>query len=414
MNNELFIARRIGSRGGAGGGSVMVRIATAITAVSVAVMVVALAVIFGFKHEITRRMTGLESHVKIFNLNSANELQPLPISLNADLERGVASLPGFVSMAPYAVRGGIIRTDEGMEGVALKGVDSLYDWRFLESVLVRGTVPRPDDSVRYKEVLLSEVTARELRLDVDDRVQMAFMEEGGRMRRDRFRVCGIFSSGFDELDRVTAFTELRNVQRLNGWGADRVSGYEIRIDDVSRLERFKEGIYEVSTGVTVPEGEALQMTDVRSSHRMLFDWLKTHDTNAAVILAVMLLVALLNMTAALLVIVLERRRMIGVLRTLGMSLRSVRRLFLWRAAAVAARGMAWGNAVGLALCALQRWTGALKLDGTGYFLSEVPVQWGPVWWITLNIVTFATIMCVMVLPAAAVARIDPAESMRYQ
>lgn len=414
VNLSLFIARRTARSAPGEKPGVMERIAVVSVALSVGVMILTLAVMMGFKREVSRKITGFAAHATLTDIRSVRSLSPAPVRRSEELEAVIRAAEGFVSMAPYAVRGGIVRTDEAVEGIVLKGVDGSYDWRTFGEWLVEGGLPRVGDSVRTKDILLSRNLARRLRLGVGDRVEMLFVEPGDMPRRDRFKVAGIYSSGMDEMDNTVVMTDLRNVQRLSDWGPELVTGYEIFTGDLAAsgdfARRLDRALFCDESGI----GDNLAVQSVEEQYANIFDWLKAHDVNAAVIIVIMLVVAFFNMTSALLIIVMERTRMIGLLKSLGMRNGPLRRIFLCRAAFIALRGMAWGNGIGLALCLLQQWTGLVKLNAEGYLLSEVPVALGGSWLLLLNVGVLVAIVALLMIPASVVSMIKPTEALRYE
>ena len=414
MNLEFFIARRLDRPSDGGRPGVMVRIAVVAVAVSLAVMILALAVIMGFKREITRKVVGFMAHVEVADLRSLRSLESQPVRLGGELERIIRSVEGFSSLSPYAVRGAIVRTDAGMQGVMPKGVDGQYAWSFLADHLVEGALPRVGDSIRTKDVLIGRAVAGELALAVGDRVEMLFVEPGEAPRRDRFRVSGIYDSGMEEMDRQVAMTDLRNIQRLSGWAPDEVSGYEVRIADFGRVEEFTRRLGRALLYSESEETRNVAALNVRERYPNIFDWLRAHDVNAAVIIIIMTVVALFNMTSALLILVLERTRMIGLLKAMGMTDRSLQRIFLYRALRIIGRGLVWGNLFGLGLLLVQRTFHLVRLDAAGYLLSEVPVAFGWGWWLALNLGVAAVILLLLTVPAYIVSYIRPDESIRYQ
>jgi lipoprotein-releasing system permease protein len=439
LNTELFVARRIGGSGdgsgsgsnsgdGSGGNSgglngaggsggdsrgVMVRIATATTAVAIAVMIVAVAVISGFRKEIAAKITAFAGHLHISALDVGGSLDTAPIRLDSALERDIAALDGFRSITPYSLKSGLVKTDEATQGIVLKGVTADYDMSFFEDCLVSGVLPRIGDSVRHKDILVSADIARMLRLAVDDRVEILFVNEDRPPRRDRFRVSGLYSSGLGEMDSRFVLGDMADVQRLNDWEADRVTGYEIIIDDMARLEQFEAEAFTVA--LRHDRGAPpLVARSVYGDYPQLFDWLATHNVNAAVIITIMIAVALISMVSALLIILLERIRMIGILKTLGMRNGSLRRIFILRSARILVLGLLIGDVAGIGLALTQRYTGFLKLDSSGYFLSSVPIALD-VWWIVaLNVGTLLVILALLVFPTNIIGRITPEKTIRYQ
>ena len=414
MNLAFFIARRRARPTPGNRPGVMERIAVGSVALGVAVMILSLAVVVGFKREVARKMEGLVAHVSVTDIRGVDALDSQPVHRNARLEELIRSPDGFVAMAPYAVKGGIVRTDAAVGEVLLKGGGADYDWSCLREWLVAGELPRVGDSIRTKDVLLARALADRMKLDVGDRVEMLFVEPGELPRRDRFKVSGIYDSGMEEMDRTMVLTDIRNVQRLSDWTADEISGYEIRTRSLAEAEPFARTL---GRTLLYDEGEGtenLAVECVTERYANIFDWLKAHDVNAAVIIVIMLVVAFFNMTSALLILVLERTRMIGLLKAFGMRNRQIRSIFLWRAAFVTLRGLCWGNVVGVGLCLLQRTTHLVKLNSEGYLLSEVPIALDGGWWILLNIGFVAAIVALLVIPTAVVSRIKPEETIRYE
>ena len=414
MNLAFFIARRTAQRTPENKPGVMERIAVISVALSVAVMILAMAVIMGFKQEVSRKVAAFSGHAVVNGVRGVGTLDSDPVRRSARAEELIRTTEGFVSLAPYAVKGGIVRTADAVQGVMLKGVDGDYDWSSFGQWLVEGELPRVGDSVRTKDILLSRGMAEKLMLGVGDKVEMLFVETGDRPRRDRFKVAGVYESGMEEMDGVVVVTDIRNVQRLSEWGPDEISGYEILTRSLAGADTFVRTLGRTLLYDDAEDSENLAVTSVRERYANIFDWLKAHDVNAAVVIVIMLVVAFFNMTSALLILVLERTRMIGLLKAFGMRNGCLRRIFLWRAALVTLRGLAWGNAAGLGLCLVQKWTHLVKLSSEGYLLSEVPVSLGWGWWLALNAGFVVAIVALLVIPTAVVSTVKPEETIRYE
>lgn len=413
MDIALLIARRTARNAPGNRPGVMQRIAVAAVAISLAVMLVTLAVIMGFKREVARKMTGFSGDVIVTDIRSLRTPDTTPIRRSAHLESLMRATPGFAAAAPYAVRGGVVRTEEAVGEILLKGVGAEYDMTHFGSWLAEGALPRTGDSVRTKELLLSRTLARQLQLAPGDAAELLFID-GETPRRDRFKVAGIYASGMDEMEQAVALTDIRNVQRLAGWEADEVSGYEIRTQSPALAAPYAALLDEALFCDGEDATLNLTATDIRERYPHIFDWLKAHDLNAAIIIGIMLAVAFFNMASALLILVFERTRTIGLLKALGMGDRALRRIFLYRAAFVALRGMAWGNLIGAGLCAAQHFFHLIPLDAEGYLLSEVPVAWGWGWWALLNIGVLTAIVALSVIPAQVISTIKPDETIRYE
>ena len=414
MNLSFFIARRMARPSPENRPGVMERIAVVSVALGVAVMILALAVILGFKREVAAKMTGFAGHVAVTDVRGVRPLDAEPVVRSAHVWELIRTTEGFRAMAPYALRGGIVRTADAVEGIVLKGVDGSFDWRFFREWLTEGELPRVGDSVRTKDALLSRTLADRLRLGVGDRVEMLFVEPGELPRRDRFKVSGIYASGLEDMDGAVVLTDLRNVQRLAEWTPEKVSGYEILLDDLAGADAFAARLSDALLYDESDDTRNLVATSVMERYPNIFDWLRAHDVNGVVIVVIMLVVAFFNMASALMILVLERTRMIGLLKAFGMSDGQLRRIFLWRAAFITLRGLAWGNAAGVGLCLLQRATHLVKLDAEGYLLSEVPVALGWGWWLLLNAGFVAAIVALLVVPACVVSTVKPEETIRYE
>ncbi|MDE6862565.1 MAG: ABC transporter permease [Alistipes sp.] len=416
MSLEFDIARRLSRRecdGESRRSGVMERVAVVATAVSVAVMIVTMSVVVGFKHDLRRVMTGAASSLSVTSPQSGGVMSGIPVERGEPLESVLHSVGGVERISPFTSKEGVIKSDDNTAGVVLKGVDSLYDMSFVSESLRRGSLPRVGREPRTKDIAVSQSIADRMEVDVDDRVEMVFITDG-EVRRDRFRISGIYSTGVEMIDATMVITDMRNVQRLCDWPAESVTGYEVWLGDgVDALAAAGE-LNGRLVELYLEEGVDAEAFAVEQIYPNIFGWLATHDVNAAVMVTIMIVVALLNMITVLLIIVLERSRMIGELKALGMSDMSLTGIFFFRALFIAVRGMAWGAAAGLALCVVQYVSGILTLPSDGYFLSQVTVDfcWG-VWGLTLAC-ALAVIMCVMLLPAAFVRRISPSQTMRYE
>lgn len=408
---EIFLARRLSRRKGERRGGMLV-IATISVAVSMAVMLVSMSVIGGFKGALEEILTGFAAHVRVEVLQAASVADATPLELSPEFEQKVAQIDHFGSIARVAEKSGIIKSATAMQGTLIKGVDVGYDSLFYRSCLVEGRLPRIGGESRTKDILVSEALANMLEVGLDDKVEMVFTSPEAPIRRDAYKIVGIYNSGMTTMDRSLALTDIRNIQRLNGWSENQVTCYEIMADDVAFLDEFAGG---VRVEALYGGGETLwRTTDLRSSYPQYFDWLATHDINGVVIIVIMIVVALLNMITALLIIIFERIQMIGTLKALGMRNGAIQRVFLWRSLSVIVRGLAWGNAIGLGLMAVQHLTGVFKLDAEAYILSSVPVSFELWWWLGLNLLVPLVLVVLLSVPVAVISRIKPDQTLKYQ
>lgn len=409
----FFIARRLSDRQGGHSNRVMTRVALLSVVIGVAVMIVALSVILGFKHEISSKVAGFGSHVRIVRLDGNVSYETRPVSARQPFVEEVRALPWVRHVHRFALKAGIMKTGEGIQGVVLKGVDRDFDPSFFRDYLTEGEIPAFGDSVRTKDVLISETLARLMKLRTGDRFEMLFVQDPPR--RDRFKVKGIYDSQLPEFDRVTVLTDLRNVQRLNGWGADSVTGFEVGLDGFTDLEERTGAIDGlVARRSERKAGGNVIAENVKDLYPNLFEWLEIQDVNVAIIVTIMLLVSGFTMVSAVLILLLERTSMIGILKAMGMRDATLQRIFLLRSARIVLKGMIIGNAVGLACCLVQRQWGPVRLDASGYFLTVVPVylDWG--YLLLLNAGCFVVILLMQVVPTFLVTRISPQKTVKYE
>ena len=408
---DLFLARRISSTKGHRSGA-MIGIARVSVAVCVAVMLIAIAVTAGFKRELRNKLTGLDSHITITTYQRNSNDDKAPLIRNLEFEELILQLDNVKSLSVYATHSGILRAEGQMQGVHLRGVDDHYDSLFMASKLTEGTLPRIGHPERKKDLLVSKTLADQLSLKVGDKVEFIFNTPSSPIRRDSYRICGIFSSGMASLEQGLALTDLRNVQRLCGWNEDEVTGYKI-------MARNFEGSYELCETIRAEAylagGQQLWRTaHLYDNYPQIFDWLTTHDINSAIIIAIMVVVALLNMITALLIIIFERIRMIGTLKSLGMRNRTIQRLFLWCSLRVILSGLLWGNLLGGGLILLQHLTGILQLNPEAYLISEVPVAFSWVWWVAIDVAIPLLLVALLSIPVAITSRIKPDQTLKYQ
>lgn len=410
MNLPLFIANRT-AKATTSTQSTMVRIATSAVAVSITVMLVTLAVVLGFKKEISTTISDLSSDITITDLSALYGAEVRPIKKSESLDKVLSLTEGITEVSGYAMRGGVVRSEDGAIGIVIKGIASFDSSSTIARTITSGTLPRTEKS-RYKELLLPAKVATELNVEVGQRVEILTMGNNQIPGRDIFKVCGIYNAMGDTPITI-ALADIRNVQKLNGWASDTFSGFEIDVADELSVEQVAEqlnwNIFEHFEGT-----ENLSAVAASELYANIFAWLQTHDINAVVIIVIMFIVALFNMVTALLILLFERTRMVGILKSLGMDNRSVRKIFLYQAARIVGKGVAIGNCVAIALIILQKYTGVIKLDASAYFVSAVPVNIGVVEILIINTIFAAAILSLLFVATAIVARIEPAESVKYE
>ena len=412
-NIEFDIARRLSDRRAGAKAGIMERVATIATAVGLAVIIITLSVVIGFKQELGALISGVQSDIVITAPQSRGVVSAVGLERHAELER-LLEHEGVERFSPFTSKEGVLKSDDNIVGVLLKGIDTLYDSSFYTTKVVEGEFPRVGQEPRSKDILISRRVADRMDVEVGQRIEMLFIDEDGGVLRDRFVISGVYNTGVDILDERYVLTDMRNVSRLYDGDNDVVTGYELWLDEAVDKQAMKSLINDELLMLFFDlglEAEAYTMEDIFPH---VFGWLATHDVTALVVIVIMIVVALLNMATALLIIVLERERMIGQLRALGMRRWGVVKLFLYRSFFILLRGVIWGVVVALVVVMVQHTWSVIPLPSEGYLLDAVPVAlcWG--WWLMALVGTVAITLLFLLLPALLSAKVSPAQSMRYE
>ncbi len=414
MGVEYFIAKRSAERKSGGKVSIMVRVATISVALSVAMMIITLAIVFGFRTTVSQSLTGFTAEAIMSDVGSLNGSQNSPLRLNPAVEQMALQEGGATQIAPYATLQGVVRTSEAIEGVMLRGLDSLSESQFLLSTLTQGSLPDWRSATTTRDVVISASLSRRLGLTVGDRLELIVGQGDESLRRDLLKICGLYSTGLDQWDNMILLTDMRNVQRLNGWSANQISGYQLYYPS---LKAAAAGCEAINNELFYGDFEGVKNLYAVASNDLypsIFDWLKAHNVNAVVVVVIMLIVAGFNMATALLILVLERTRMIGILKSLGMNNGSLQRIFLYRAAGVTLRALLWGNGVALGLAWLQIRFDLVKLDPESYLLQSLPIDLSWWWLLLLNVGVVVAIVALMTIPSRMVSRIKVEKTLKFE
>jgi lipoprotein-releasing system permease protein len=413
MNLPYFIAERLikGRRFGTSFSRPINVIAIVGISTGLAVMILAVAILTGFKQQIRDKIVGFGSHIQVINFDSNMSFETVPISANQDFVPKIKDLPGVKHMQVFATKAGIIKTDDAIQGVVLKGIGSDYDWSYFKSSMVEGTVFNVTDSARTNQVIISRKIAGMLRLKTNDTISMHFVQDPPRMRR--FIISGIYETSLEEFDKIYVFCDIGHIRRLNGWEDDQVSGFEIFIKDFDKLDEMTTEVSD-AIGYKITETDIkVKVTNIRRKYPQIFDWLNFQDLNVIIIIILMLVVAGFNMISGLLILILEKTNMIGVLKALGSEDKMIRRVFIYQASYLVVKGLFWGNLIGIGIAFFQLKTGILTLNPASYYIKTVPVNLDIVHILLLNAGTMSAIILMMLIPSQLVSRITPVRAIKY-
>ncbi len=410
LNLEYFIAKRLITAKDykSSISAPIIKIAISAIAIGMIMMIVSVATGIGLKQKIREKIAAFNGHIVISNYdNNESEVPLVPISTTQEFYPDFKSVSGVSHIQVTASKAGIIRTASSFEGIILKGVGKDYQWGSIQEFLVSGIIPDYSKGIS-QQVLISKYLSDRLNLKVGDVFNTFFMKEGENKLPNirRFEISGIFNSGFQDFDATYIIGDIRHVQRINKWKPNQVGAFEVFVSDFDKIKEIGDEVYQQT-------GSTLDSKTIIEKYSYIFEWLQLFDFNIIVILVVMILVATINMVVALLVLILERSQMIGILKALGASNWSVRKVFLFNASYLICNGLFWGNLIGISLLLLQQYFGIIKLNPENYYVNEAPVyiNWGYI--ALLNMLTISVCLLVLLIPSYIITKISPVKAIRF-
>jgi lipoprotein-releasing system permease protein len=413
MNLPYFIAYRLikDRREGTSFSRPINTIAIIGIATGLAVMILAVTILTGFKKEIRDKIVGFGSNIQIVNFDSNNSYETAPISSKQEFISKINDIKGIKHVQVYATKAGIIKTDKDIQGVVLKGVGSDYDWSYFSKNMVDGTIFNVTDTGRTDKVIISKKISDMLRLYTGDSFAMYFVQDPPRARK--FTVSGIYETSLEEFDKIYVFCDIGHIKKLNGWEDDKVSGFEIFIDDFDKLDNMTTKVRD-AVGYEINENETkFKVTNIKMIYPQIFDWLNFQDINVLIIIILMLVVAGFNMISGLLILILEKTNMIGILKALGSNDTTIRKVFIYQATYLIAKGLFWGNLTGIGLALIQLKTRIITLDPSSYYITAVPINLNLLHILMLNAGTVIVIIFILLIPSQLISRITPVKAIRY-
>lgn len=411
MNISSFIARRIAFNQQKSFSRFIIRLSITATVISVAVMIITLSFVNGFQETVSNKVFSFWGHIRVGFRQpmKANIAEEEPILSNDSLVRSVKQIRQVKSIHPFATKYAILKGTEEIEGVLVKGLDTLYDSTHMKSFMQEGRWMQFNDSTYSREIVISTFTARQLSLKLNDRVLIYFIRPDGRLRPDRLTIVGIFKTGIEEYDKTYAIGDLKLIRRLNNWEEDEIGGYEIFLNDYEQMNTVSEQIFNQENFPQLWDTKTIQEV-----YPNIFDWLNIQDTNQGILITIMTIIAIINLITCLIILVLERLRMVGVLKALGATNWTVQKIFLNHSALITLTGIFIGTALGLGLLWLQQTTGFIHLPEDAYYMDKAEVK--IIWWQVLLVIAGTLVVSVLVLliPSFIVRRIQPIRAIRFR
>lgn len=410
LNLEYFIAKRLitAKDNKSSISAPIIKIAISAIAIGMIMMIVSVATGIGLQQKIREKISAFNGHIIIANFdNNQSDATLVPVSKKQKFYPKFSSVPEVSHIQAVASKAGIIRTAEAFEGIVFKGVGTDYKWDNVREYLVSGRLPNLSAGLN-SEVLISQFLANRLKLKVDDEFNTFFMKEGQNKLPNirRFKIVGIFNSGFQEFDATYVLGDIRHIQRINKWKQDQVGAFEVFVNDFDNIKTVGEQVYEHTSST-------LDSKTIVEKYSYIFEWLQLFDFNIVVILIVMILVATINMVVALLVLILERTQMIGILKAIGASNWTIRKMFLYNASYLIFRGLFWGNLIGIAILLIQKYFGIVELNPENYYVNQAPVYINVVYITLLNVLTVGVCFLVLLIPSYIITKITPVKAIRF-
>ncbi|MDR2824361.1 MAG: FtsX-like permease family protein [Prevotellaceae bacterium] len=413
MNFEYYIARKIhfSKKAEKNVARPAVRIATIGIAVGLIVMLLAISIVVGFKNEIRSKVIGFGGHIQITNFDNNITYEMQPVEMDTPLIQQITTIADVRHVQHFATKPGIIKTDAETQGIIVKGVGSDFDWDFFKSNLIEGNLIDTNDSLT-NNILISKTLCNLLNLKLGDSFLTYFIQDEMRVRK--FTIAGIYSTNFADYDKLFILCDIRQIQQLNNWTETQFGGLEVLINNFDNIDALGNKIYLHTANRFNDAGATYLTRTIKELNPQIFNWLALLDMNVWVILLLMFAVAGFSMISGLLILILERTTMIGLLKALGCTDWSVRKIFLYHSFFLIGKGMLWGNAIGLIICTLQYCFKIIPLNPEAYYVAAVPISFNWLFIILLNVITFIASLLVMLAPSYLVTKISPAKTMRYE
>lgn len=367
-------------------------------------MIISISIVTGFQKEIREKIIGFGGHIQISNFQSTDGFEIIPISINQPFYPDLDTLEKVSNIQVYANKAGILKTKEEILGVVLKGIGNDFDWTFFKDYLVEGDTLVFNDSTKSNQVMISKKVATKMNLSVGDKFIVYFIQNN-KPRPRKFTIKGIYSTSLEGFDDLFIIGDIRHIQKLNGWGQDQVGGFEVNLKHYKDLDEVDDFIFN-----NIPF--EYKTTTIINKNQNLFGWLDLQDINVTIIIGLMIFVSGINMASALLIMILDRTRMIGIFKTMGTTNSSIRKIFLFIAAYLMTVGLFWGNLIGLGIALAQKYFKIFTLDSETYYISHIPINID-VWSIlSLNIFTLVICLIMLIAPTYIVTRIKTVDAIK--
>ena len=410
MNFEKFVAKRLHTEKNLQHSisKPILKMAIAAVSLSITVMILAIATGKGLQEKISDKVTGFTSDIQVAVLDLNQSLEASPLLADSTLINSFYEIEGIKHIQTQITKNALIKTDTEFEGIVVKGVDENYDWSFINAHLTEGRSPEYHSSEKSNEILISKKLAQKLGLKINK--QALFYFQGKKSNQPlirKFTIKGIYETGIELFDDLYILADLKHLQKMNRWSKSQYSSIEIQVKDGYNKD-------EVYTLVEMISPYDTQVSSAKILYPQIFDWIKLFDLNIAIILLIMIVVASINMISSLLIIILERTKMIGLMKALGAPNISIKKIFLYHAYYLLRKGLIIGNGIGLSMIGIQHFFAPIQLDPEHYYVKALPVILSLENWIIINIMSIIICMAILIIPSLIIQKVEPVKALRYE
>lgn len=410
MNLPVYIAKNLIKGNKKAFSSFILRVSVLATTISVATMIVALSFINGFQQVVAEKIFHFWGHIRVqhFEPLKSSIAEASSIQRETNIENTLKAIQGIKSITPFVNKSAILKSNGSIEGVLVKGINSSYPLNKINRFLVKGKWPSLSDSLQTNEIAISAYTANQLNLELGKSLLIYFIQDNGEMPKTRkLTVSGIYKTGIDVYDKVYAIGNLSMIQRLNVWESNIISGYEIDVNDFNQMDDISLNVYQ-----NLPTGwNAITLKELSPE---IFDWLQLQDTNKAILIIVMIIIAGINLITCLLILILERTNMIALLKAVGAKENTIQQIFIYYGTWIALRGIIWGTILGLGVCYLQQYTKFIKLNEEAYYIDAAPVSVNYIQVIIIAVATLILSLIILILPSIISRKINPSKALQFR
>ncbi|AWV98408.1 ABC transporter permease [Arcticibacterium luteifluviistationis] len=406
MNTEYFLAQKIRKTKGKTFSSSVINIGITSIAIGVAAIMLSFSVLLGFKDTIKEKLFSMSAHLQISKITLNQSFEEAPFVINEETSKFINNNESIASINAIALKSALLRSDEEISGVLLKGVDENYNWQLFEENIKEGRILQKDTSASYgKEIILSNTLKQLLNVKLGDDILINFIQNPPRARK--VEIVGFYDTGIEDIDNAYAIVDIDLIRRINDWEPDEIGHLEVFLNDFEQLEPTVSSLYDI-----IPQDQ--QIHRITQLLPQFFDWFNLLDRNIIIVLFLIIIVASFNMVSVLLIMIMERTPMIGLLKSLGARNQMIQKIFISNAVIIILKGLALGNFIALGFCFIQDQFKLIPLDPENYYMSYVPVSWSWLTFLLVNIATVILVSLIVILPTLSILKISPVKALKYK